>query len=339
MRLSLSRTRRGFTLIELLVVIAIIAILIGLLLPAVQKVRASAARSQCQNNLKQLALACHGYHDVSQRLPPGAANDVAPFGNGGQGWGSSWKVYILPFIEQNAIYSNWQFNNSSGYTNGNNYNLVNNITIKPFACPASPLPPFAPRGGSGGMFMTTAYVGIAGSVINGAGASGVYTTGQAGLASDNGLLFAGSKVTMVGITDGTSNTWMIGEDSDHLRDASNQPITAGYTAGFGSAATPDYGWTMGASFGGSGWTNGQDGRHYNCTAVLYQINQIGVGNSGTSGLTNDSGDNFPLKSAHTGGVNIGMGDGSVRFFTNSLDLPSINAFCTRAGGEVITNTQ
>jgi prepilin-type N-terminal cleavage/methylation domain-containing protein len=106
--------RQAFTLIELLVVIAIIAILIALLVPAVQKVREAAARTQCINNLKNIGLALHGFHDSNKRLPPGCASDVPPFAptNSG-GWGSSWKVYILPNIEQGALYSKWQWTGSS----------------------------------------------------------------------------------------------------------------------------------------------------------------------------------------------------------------------------------
>jgi len=355
MRSSLTppRSRRAFTLIELLVVIAIIAVLIGLLLPAVQKVRDAAARSNCQNNLKQLALACHSFHDANKRLPPGAANDMPPFGNSGSvQWGSSWKVYILPYIEQSAIYNGWQFNSQSGYQNATNAALITGIKISPLRCPSSPVPDFqSGNGGNNAVKFNTSYSGIAGSVIVPT-ASGVHAVnccnGANGTSfgASNGLLIAGGMIKIESISDGTSNTWLIGEQSDHLRDAAGAPLTAGYTTGVGNSATL-YGWTMGAAHNSlTTWAaTGQDGRHFNCTAMRYQINQRGIIPTGTAGNTataqtagvhNDAGTNFPLNSGHTGGVNVALADGSVRFFSNSTSLTTLHAFCTREGGDIIT---
>ena len=141
--------RLAFTLIELLVVIAIIAILIGLLIPAVQKVREAADRSSCANNLKQIGLAMHSYHDTSKQFPPGCATDFPPFGTGtatgyNANWGSSWMVFLLPYLEQGGLYNAWNFGGNSGFDNLNNRALDNNLVLNVYRCPSSPLPLWAP---------------------------------------------------------------------------------------------------------------------------------------------------------------------------------------------------
>ncbi len=150
---------------------------------------------------------------------------------------------------------------------------------------------------------------------------------------------------MSSIKDGTSNTWMVGEQSDHLRDANGQPVTAPYTSGVGNSSGR-WGWTMGAAHVQNeqqvGWTTGanpNDGRHHNCTAVRYQINQTGFTGSVADGHNNDVGGNFPINSAHPGGAQIGLADGSVQFATDAMALDLIHGHCTRAGGEVVFTGQ
>jgi prepilin-type N-terminal cleavage/methylation domain-containing protein len=143
------RHRKGFTLVELLVVIAIIAVLIGLLLPAIQKVRAAAARSQCGNNLKQIGLALHNYHDTYQRFPPAVLMPYAQAGNdpltGGAAnpFGPNWAVLSLPYVEQQNLYAQANPRSYPGTANTANfasYNLswrgVRGAVIKTYLCPS-----------------------------------------------------------------------------------------------------------------------------------------------------------------------------------------------------------
>jgi len=189
------RPHRGFTLIELLVVIAIIAILIGLLLPAVQKVREAAARTQCMNNLKQHGLALHNYHDVYGTLPKGNSTytSAAPYEGS---W--TWMAQITEFVEQGNIYRTAKAFASSGGTNWYSwYNPACPNILKIYLCPADSRGPLVFPGASSGIKdqALTCYLGN----------SGLTAT------SFDGVLYYNSKVRLVEITDGTSNTIMVGE--------------------------------------------------------------------------------------------------------------------------------
>ncbi|MBX9679193.1 MAG: DUF1559 domain-containing protein [Gemmataceae bacterium] len=180
MRRKLFRQKRfGFTLIELLVVIAIIAVLVGLLVPAVQKVREAAARTQCRNNLKQIGLALHGYHDTSKKFPPGYNSAVDGTGNEtGPGWG--WAAYVLDYVEQSPLRKTIAFNLDLGHANNA---TARNTKIAIFLCPSDDtIGTFTPDGGTYSLAHAN-YVGIFGNFDI-----------QTDPANGNGLFFRNSQV-------------------------------------------------------------------------------------------------------------------------------------------------
>jgi prepilin-type N-terminal cleavage/methylation domain-containing protein/prepilin-type processing-associated H-X9-DG protein len=299
MRLS----RRAFTLIELLVVIAIIGILLGLLLPAVQKVREAAARIQCENNLKQIGLACHNYHDVNRALPPGyLATD--PYRDGttdtSPGWG--WAAFLLPYLEQDNLYR--QLNLAQPVQNS----PAIGTTVKVYLCP-SDTPPPAP-------FPITDPVGN--TLALAAPCSYAATVGQD--ASDvadptgDGVFYRNSRTRLTDVTDGTSQTAMIGDRAW----ADSQGIWAGAITGGVMRAGPRNPW--------------QTATGPAPNLVLAHNNWINIKTDADGGLDDFSG-------YHTNGVNIVFADGSVHFLrsitADGAERRAFWALGTRAGGEVI----
>ncbi|OAI40015.1 hypothetical protein AYO40_00885 [Planctomycetaceae bacterium SCGC AG-212-D15] len=326
---------------ELLVVIAIIGILIGLLLPAVQKVREAANRMKCGNNLKQIGLALHNYYSTYEFLPPGGAVDQAPWGTAAGTYGSSWLAYLLPYIEQQALYRELQFASSSGWGNAVDGAAISDVIIPIYRCPSSPLPMHAtypPPGSTGGGPMVPSYVGISGigtnnlipgyteSRINaGGGSSGCCSGGWAG---GGGVLFPNSKVRFADMSDGTSNTMVVSEQGDFMTD------TSGNKQHWSSGAC--VGWMIGAT--GSGvppnYNPGGDARQFNMTSIKYSINQKTgwSGDCAATGVCDNLGSNIPLNSTHAGGVNILLGDGAVRFLSDSTSIAVLAQLATRDDG-------
>jgi prepilin-type N-terminal cleavage/methylation domain-containing protein/prepilin-type processing-associated H-X9-DG protein len=358
MRLSLRRARSAFTLIELLVVIAIIGILIALLLPAVQKVRSAALRTQCQNNLKQIGLALHNFHDNNDRFPPGCARDQAPFGTSGtngSGYGASWMAYILPFVEQDNLYRQLVFAGGSGWEQTANGPVISDVVIPIYRCPASPLPmncedpmhaPSDFNGGHARNVMAANYVGIAGADVsalptetrvNGGANINQATGGNGGNVSAGGVLFPNSKVSIAQILDGTSNTMVVSEQADFITtvNGSKQAWTA----------SSRNGWMMGAASVGipPNYLPGGNNRAFNITTIRYPINLTvnnwpdSPGDCFDTGVCEDFGGNIPLSSTHGGGVNALLADGSVRFVSQSTPLATLGGLATRDDGLVVPN--
>ena len=338
------KSHRGFTLVELLVVIAIIGILIGMLLPAVQAVREAARRAECQNNEKQAALALLNYESAHMVFPAG---NITPVGRppSNNVFGHSFWVQALPFIEEGNLADSYDLT-GEGWTGGGNSSTPNalavtNVIVPFLLCPSSPIPEFP--GGSGELNSTQVqgslnanpargmkpcYTGISGSINPGVSGSvnpGI-REGSLGTLSQRGILRNDAGIGFGAITDGSSNTIMLGEQSDWLVNADGSQIEI--------RSDGNHGFTMGSDFQGL-----PEDRIFNLTVIGHRLNNKDAEDVSVTGGGGNVGPNRPLVSAHTGGVNVALGDGSVHFLSDSLELLTLYNLADRNDGNVANVNQ
>jgi prepilin-type N-terminal cleavage/methylation domain-containing protein/prepilin-type processing-associated H-X9-DG protein len=308
--------RAAFTLIELLVVIAIIGILIGLLLPAVQKVRGAANRMKCSNNLRQLGLACSMFYDTNQRLPPGIC---VPVNNGASGdtfttdWPAgkilqppvpngfgSWLMWILPYVEQAGLYE--QVGSlSTGYTQ-RDYTYCGSATapgasyVSTYACPSDFIPHTTIQ-------YSTYFFGINSYFANAGTSAWPLST-----ASLNGVMFYNSHVRYADITDGTSNTLLAGERY------STDPT---YTDTQLLENTRGWAWCN--------YNSGQDVLGDTAWPINSECSTTGVNNRRTN-----------FGSGHSGGANFVRCDGSVSFISQSISIVTFQRLSVPNDGNVVS---
>ena len=290
--------RHAFTLVEILVVIAIIAVLVGLLLGAVQKVRSSAARAKCSNNMRQFALGLHSYHDAKGTFPPGNSDyfkPANPYPHAG------WTAHILPYLEQDAIWRLMQ----TAYKQDRYFNTVPHATYRAtplaiFGCPADPRTPgpTTKYTKEGAPFAMTAYLGVMGQT----------------LLSEDGVLYSDSKVKVADVTDGTSSTLLVGERPPDVSE------TMGWCyAGAGQLGTGSLDMILGV----------REVNHWPEAKFCFK----GPYNFGPGRVDNIC-DAFHFWSLHNGGANFLFCDGSVRFMVYE-SRGMMPALSTRAGGETV----
>jgi prepilin-type N-terminal cleavage/methylation domain-containing protein len=331
-----ARRRPGFTLIELLVVIAIIGILVGLLLPAVQKVRESAARTKCMNNLKQIGLALHGFHDVNRFFPPGYVDGnmdttSTPDNDVGPGWG--WASFLLPYLERKDLFDQIDF--TQGVLTGSPNVLMAQTSLAIFLCPSdpsqdtfdvydstftTPIATVAHANYVGCNGWTECFNNSGGNYQGGPGDDGL--SGGFGKAGD-GLFYRNSQNRMASVTDGLSNTIFVGErSSNHAPSTWTAAVTGGRCPAW-MAGQPPYDPPPGPAY---------DNADFNEALVLAHGN-----------ATHKPSADFPIfdpdtfYSYHVGGANFMFGDCAVRFLGSTINGDVYQHLCTIAGGENVSD--
>lgn len=328
------KRRLGFTLIELLVVIAIIAILIALLLPAVQQAREAARRSTCKNNLKQLGLALHNYHDNFKSFPIGC---LAPYHAG------NWRSKVLPYIDQGPLYNQITATEptvTSGYSGQRNdsinigvygtgsYAVLAGLTVPVYACPSNPTDTnfnstSNPTMNNAERGQTHDYVGIAGAGPDPSSRSGQCSGDLSGrgIVCQNGLLYPNGTASIRDVTDGTTNTLLVGEQSGLVN---NQPLSANYQGGWA-------GWYPGFTKPASVTSSSDFGN--GVTTLRYAINLKTT--SPPNGAQTTYTHNTVINSFHVGGAHGLLADGSVRFLSENMNLPTLLQLGAKDDGQVI----
>lgn len=334
--------RKGFTLIELLVVIAIIAILIGLLLPAVQKVREAAAKMSCTNNLKQIGLALHQYHDANHQFPAGYIDLqlnplLTPNNDQGPGWG--WAAMILPYMEQGNVYQ--QINWNQGVGLGSNLQ-ISQLQLKIYQCPSDGIQQNFTVWPTSIVVAPANYVGCNGWVECFNNSGGAYNPIQDGGAaqdgdgnngvSGTGMFYRNSKTTMAQVTDGLSNTVMVGERcAAHAPATWTGAVTGGRCPAWMCTSPWTTPWTPPASAPNTGNGTAYDNADYNEALVLSHGNASHLPNADNPFFDPDT-----FWSLHLGGANFLFGDGSVHFLSTGIDPKTYQGLMSIAGSEVTT---
>ena len=322
--------KAGFTLVELLVVIAIIGILIGMLLPAVQSVRAAAHRTTCLNNMRQLGLALHNYESANMAFPPSRLepDDQAIPGSltnssGAETAFQSWSTLILPYVEQGNLADQFDFSQPwFDQDSSDNYTVIS-TQVNLFKCPSSPV-----DDGTDPYHCVGAAAGDYGSIneVKKRVYTDVLNLPDPGSAARSGLLSKFEKNPIAGATDGTSNTLFVAEcaGQPEVYIASGKMSAADFAL-YGDDKVIDFDGTL-VPADGTGWADPDCG---------FSIN----------GATNDGLDKYgprfinainvsEVYSFHTGGASFAMADGSTHFISDTIDGITFVGLCTRSGGEV-----